>query len=39
MERRRKECIMPPYKANRNVLWKFIKNTMHASEGCITDGA
>lgn len=28
---------MPPYKANRGTLYKYIKNVKTASEGCVTD--
>lgn len=28
---------MPPYKANRGTLYKYIKNVKSASEGCVTD--
>ena len=28
---------MPPYKATRGTLWKYIKNVKNASEGCVTD--
>jgi dihydroxy-acid dehydratase len=28
---------MPPYKATRGTLYKFIKNVKTASEGCVTD--
>ena len=28
---------MPPYKAERGTLYKFIKNVRNASEGCVTD--
>ncbi|TAJ93176.1 MAG: dihydroxy-acid dehydratase [Gammaproteobacteria bacterium] len=29
--------IMPPYKANRGALYKYIKTVKSASEGCVTD--
>jgi len=29
--------VMPPYKATRGTLYKFIKNVKSASEGCVTD--
>jgi len=35
--RRENDWKMPPYKANRGTLWKFIKNVRSASEGCVTD--
>jgi dihydroxy-acid dehydratase len=28
---------MPPYKASRGTLYKYIKNVKNASEGCVTD--
>ena len=28
---------MPPYKATRGKLYKYIKNVKPASEGCVTD--
>jgi dihydroxy-acid dehydratase len=37
MARRRGEWHMPPYKATRGTLYKFIKNVKNASEGCVTD--
>ncbi len=37
MERRRSEWHMPPYKASRGTLYKFIKNVKDASQGCVTD--
>ncbi len=37
MARRRKEWKMPPYKATRGTLYKYIKNVKTASEGCVTD--
>ena len=27
----------PPYKANRGVLYKYIRTVRSASEGCVTD--
>ncbi|MCC7410376.1 MAG: dihydroxy-acid dehydratase [Gammaproteobacteria bacterium] len=36
-ERRKAAWIMPPYKATRGTLFKFIKNVKSASEGCVTD--
>ncbi|MCC6715802.1 MAG: dihydroxy-acid dehydratase, partial [Gammaproteobacteria bacterium] len=35
--RRRKDWRMPPYKATRGALHKFIKTVRSASEGCVTD--
>jgi len=35
--RRRAAWKMPPYKATRGTLYKFIKNVKNASEGCVTD--
>ncbi len=35
---RREAWDMPPYKATRGTLWKFIKNVQPASDGCLTDG-
>jgi dihydroxy-acid dehydratase len=37
MARRRAAWVMPPYKATRGTLYKFIKNVKSASEGCVTD--
>ncbi len=34
---RKKAWIMPPYKADRGTLYKYIKNVKTASEGCVTD--
>ncbi|KAF6141101.1 hypothetical protein GIB67_006546 [Kingdonia uniflora] len=34
---RRKGWILPPYKAERGVLYKYIKNVQSASRGCVTD--
>ncbi|PID84847.1 MAG: dihydroxy-acid dehydratase [Chloroflexi bacterium] len=34
---RLKNWEMPPYKANRGTLYKYIKNVKSASEGCVTD--
>lgn len=36
-ERRRKAWRMPPYKATRGTLWKYIKNVQNATLGCVTD--
>jgi dihydroxy-acid dehydratase len=37
MARRRAAWVMPPYKATRGTLYKYIKNVKNASEGCVTD--
>ncbi|KAA3620776.1 MAG: dihydroxy-acid dehydratase, partial [Proteobacteria bacterium] len=37
MEKRRAAWRMPPYKANRGTLYKYIKNVSDASHGCVTD--
>lgn len=37
LEERRKRWTPPPYKADRGVLYKYIKNVQSASEGCVTD--
>jgi len=37
MEKRRSEWTMPPYKASRGTLYKYIKNVTDASDGCVTD--
>ena len=37
MAKRRAGWTMPPYKATRGTLYKFIKNVKSASEGCVTD--
>ncbi|MBK69050.1 MAG: dihydroxy-acid dehydratase [Legionellales bacterium] len=34
---RKAKWKMPPYKANRGTLYKYIKNVKTASEGCVTD--
>jgi dihydroxy-acid dehydratase len=34
---RKENWTMPPYKATRGTLYKFIKNVKTASEGCVTD--
>lgn len=34
---RRKKWTPPPFKANRGVLYKYIKNVQTASNGCVTD--
>jgi dihydroxy-acid dehydratase len=37
LSRRKSLWTMPPYKYNKGTLYKFIKNTSSASEGCTTD--
>jgi dihydroxy-acid dehydratase len=37
LERRRAAWVMPPYKAARGTLFRYIKNVKPASEGCVTD--
>ncbi|NIP73292.1 MAG: dihydroxy-acid dehydratase [Gammaproteobacteria bacterium] len=37
MERRRSAWQMPPYKAARGTLFKYIKTVKDASKGCVTD--
>ena len=37
MERRRAAWVMPPYKAERGTLYKYIQRVKTASEGCVTD--
>ena len=37
LARRRAGWVMPPYKATRGTLYKFIKTVKSASEGCVTD--
>jgi dihydroxy-acid dehydratase len=37
MAQRRAQWTMPPYKATRGTLYKYIKNVKNASEGCVTD--
>ncbi len=37
MEQRRKAWKMPPYKAERGTLHKYIRLVKNASEGCVTD--
>ncbi|MCA9936938.1 MAG: dihydroxy-acid dehydratase, partial [Anaerolineales bacterium] len=38
LAQRRDAWAMPPYKATRGTLYKYIKNVQSASEGCVTDG-
>ncbi len=35
--KRREAWKMPPYKATRGTLYKYIKNVTSASLGCVTD--
>jgi len=37
MAKRREQWKMPPYKASKGTLFKYIKNVKTASEGCVTD--
>ena len=37
LESRRQGWRMPPYKAHRGTLYKYIKNVRSAAEGCVTD--
>ncbi len=37
LEQRRREWEMPPYKATRGTLFKYIKTVKDASHGCVTD--
>ncbi|GMH26106.1 hypothetical protein Nepgr_027949 [Nepenthes gracilis] len=37
MAERRRNWTIPPYKADRGVLYKYIKNVQSASRGCVTD--
>lgn len=37
LDERRKRWSSPAYKANRGVLYKYIKNVESASKGCVTD--
>jgi dihydroxy-acid dehydratase len=37
MQQRRADWVMPPYKATRGTLAKFIRLVKTASEGCVTD--
>jgi dihydroxy-acid dehydratase len=37
MAQRRAAWTMPPYKATRGTLYKYIKTVKNASEGCVTD--
>ena len=35
--KRKEAWEMPPYKASRGTLYKYIKNVKSASDGCVTD--
>jgi dihydroxy-acid dehydratase len=37
MAKRKAAWKLPPYKATRGTLYKYIKNVKNASEGCVTD--
>jgi dihydroxy-acid dehydratase len=37
LEQRRHDWQMPPYKAQRGTLYKYIQRVRNASEGCVTD--
>ncbi|KAF3772628.1 Dihydroxy-acid dehydratase [Nymphaea thermarum] len=37
LAQRKKKWNAPPYKADRGVLYKYIKNVKPASQGCVTD--
>lgn len=37
LAQRKANWVMPPYKATRGTLYKYIKNVKSASEGCVTD--
>ena len=37
LTQRRSQWKMPPYKATRGTLYKYIKSVKSASEGCVTD--
>jgi len=37
LEQRRQQWTMPPYKAERGTLFKYIQCVKHASMGCVTD--
>jgi len=37
MAERRKKWQMPPYKARRGTLYRYIKNVKSATDGCVTD--
>jgi len=37
LQQRKAKWVMPPYKATRGTLYKYIKNVKNASLGCVTD--
>lgn len=37
LQKRKADWTMPPYRATRGTLYKYIKNVKSASEGCVTD--
>ena len=37
LTQRKADWVMPPFKATRGTLYKYIKNVKSASEGCVTD--
>ncbi len=37
LQQRKADWEMPPYRATRGTLYKYIKNVKSASEGCVTD--
>lgn len=37
LRERRARWVMPPYKAKRGTLYRYIKNVKDASQGCVTD--
>ena len=37
LAQRKEAWVMPPYKASRGTLYKYIKNVKSASDGCVTD--
>ena len=37
LDTRRQRWVMPPYKATRGTLYRYIKTVKNASEGCVTD--
>ena len=37
LAKRKAQWVMPPYKATRGTLYKFIKSVKDASHGCVTD--
>jgi dihydroxy-acid dehydratase len=37
LDERHQAWVMPPYKATRGTLYKYLRNVKSASEGCVTD--